>query len=327
MAKEQLFAELRQALSECRVKDIIGIFQAYHDALTIDNLEEMFEQYSGLIQYFKFNLNTESDKENFEKFLIAALKPGVRAEGDSYSEIFFKVNPLDKQYCKDHSHAFTREVYLSVKQSLLNNPESLHAYLEFFLPNLVENDVAEILGSVDSMGYSIGRAIIRELLELERVPEEQLVSCIKKIGFPYLSEAFRNRHAVEGVTISPFNLKHISEDNRKKVKDLINLNEAPMLVAYHPDRTDLSIEAWLGLILKDKRVLRFLPRQYLLNTSIFTEEFLLKLLIDNQTMSRARYKLISFIHEKAPERISTTLVGKIRELKLSEANHQLIVNA
>ncbi|WP_425263028.1 hypothetical protein [Vibrio owensii] len=326
MGTETLLIKLDRLLSECKSDKVMELLQEHKAELNEDMLEAIFRKYGIMIQYFKFKLNTESNMQLFEKFLVAALTPGVKTEGDSYAELYFKTHHLDKQYCKDFSEAFTRNVYLTVKPSLFSNPEHLHAYLETFIPVLTEEDIFELHHHAESLDYSMKRAVIRICLESGKTPQALLRDNVELLGFPYLSDEFRNQYALLGVSISAYNFKHISHYNREKTKHLINLYETPMLVEYHPDRERLTFKQWLELVKLDKRCLRFVPKRYVVDDALFSDDMLIELLVGNQKRYGPRYKLLTFIYEKAPDRITLAFVKRIREMKLLEANHQIVAN-
>jgi hypothetical protein len=85
-----------------------------------------------------------------------------------------------------------------------------------------------------------------------------------------------------------------------------------MLVAFHPRRETLSADEWKEPLEAELRALRFVPSYIVKDKQVFDDEYLLGLLHKNNHVysCRAKYKLVSFIYELAPERLSVEFCEK-----------------
>lgn len=168
--------------------------------------------------------------------------------------------------------------------------------------------------------------IVKYALNNDKVPEQHLDWALSSLSFSTLSESARTQHAKKALGLMSWNYKHLSQCDRVTYSDYIDLLSTPMLVAFHPKRYTLSGDEWKELLEADLRALRFTPSHIVKDKQVFDDEYLLELLHENNVghFYRPKYKLVSFINQLAPERLSVEFCEKIKAGGFAEQHHLVV---
>ncbi|MFS1427238.1 hypothetical protein LMH73_008760 [Vibrio splendidus] len=327
----ELLTDLESALA-ISASETVDVIKRHFPIPKIEYIKPLVAQYGNLLGVFNF-VGMNADRSEVRELFAAALIS--RRDNTSPFPLLNKLSRHDvvHKYLKEHVEFFDRELYLMVKESFFdeeNIADKVTTYLRYFVEHLTTEDFIEIwdrffIDKPPRVSWMF-RCMIRPSLERGIVPDELLIEALKKTDFKSLNEDTRNKHAALAVDLHFGNYKYINDENKVLLADKINYFDKPLMIMHHPDRDGLAANDWKRMLLKDMRVLRLIPHELLSNGTLFSDDYLLELLEENSSRSTSRrYRLIRFLFDVAPERLTPSFCNQIRERKLPEQHHPFVV--
>jgi hypothetical protein len=237
---------------------------------------------------------------------------------------------LDEEFLINNKSMFTRDLYLKCKDSILKDAGKIHKYLRMFYSLLNDDDTLEIYNiCIDSSNEILGEYtksfLLVKLAEHKLLSNEQLSHIISTgvLKYKRLDVSSRNIVAAEAIEYSHYNLKYLSVDNKLKFEKNIDYKKEPMLTGYIENKSMLSSCEWVEIAKLDQRAMRFLPSYILSDHSIMSDDFLIQM-IKQQNRYRLYAKIIPFINQISPERLTLNFCKTLKDYELSEYNHPII---
>lgn len=163
LKEEMLHRKLKNIMMERRCDELSIALEEFKEILTEDVLEKIFAMYGNIILYFAFPYETDDEKAVYSKYLAAALTSIKPDSSDNFVVTHFKSQHICKDYCHKHRIAFTRDLYLMVKTALMKDYRDLNAYIDFFLPSLLEEDKRMILNGGEGQDQDVFKRVCSKI--------------------------------------------------------------------------------------------------------------------------------------------------------------------
>lgn len=314
--------------------DVVDVIQEQYHSGKIPDIMPLVAEFGYLLCIFNFRKSEDNAQEVREVFALALTSEQKRQDtGRNNLERLRTFHVMDK-YLKDNSDFIDRDLYLMVKESFFASEQmsnKVTMYFKHFVPHLTQDDFTELWErfvadrSNNRQGWMFTQ-FVKDAIKREIVDDKYLVEALELAPFRFLPQDIRDKYAEIAVATNYANYKHISNEMKAQLADKVDYYERPMMIMHHPDLKTLSGASWEKLIAKDMRVLRHVPKGILGDRTVFSDEYLLSVLERNDERRYSRYRLISFINEIAPERLTVEFCNQIREKNLIERHHPVIVN-
>ncbi|EGR2854664.1 hypothetical protein VB319_25575 [Vibrio parahaemolyticus] len=259
-----------------------------------------------------------------DELLPIAIKCEYQSNHDDPQALkHFRSEYINELFFKNNGHLLTRQVFESVKDYLFE-PTNYYSKARRYVPYF-----ADVMNTSDIMEYlrikpESPESKLSEMIDSGMVDRVFIKALLESRCFQHLPDDIRNANAEAGLMLNAHNLKHLNEENRSKYLHLVCFDSNPLLTKHHPNTLDIEKSKWIDFVNKDPRCLRFVPRVHLLCKSLFPDDYLFELLKKNQCYFYARYRLVSFINEIAPERLTYEFCKKIKESGFHEQHHLVV---
>jgi hypothetical protein len=293
--------------------------------------EKFLIEFVNVCPMFIYLINKEQITENVFSTALNRLAGNIFDDHKSLSPLFNRQQSmlLDEDFLVENASMFTRELYLKCKHSILRDSGKIHRYLGMFYSLLNKDDALEIYNICISNDIDLGHYtkgfILVKLAKHELLTKEQLVHVIS-IGilkFKRLDIISRHILATEALDFSEYNFKYLSVEDKLKLENFVDFVKNPMLTGYIANKSILNSKQWLEIAELDQRAMRFLPSSILSDHSIMSDDFLIGM-IKKQNRYFLYAKIIPFINQISPERLSLKFCKMLKEHKLTEYNHPVI---